>query len=44
MYNLTCTYSSYVCIGMYYVTLRKKIGKKLQTTKLMYLTSKLPVQ
>lgn len=33
MYNLACTYFSYIYIGMYYVTLRKKKGGEKATKK-----------
>lgn len=43
--GVTCTHSSYVCVGVYCVTVReKKIGEKTQTAELMCLTSKVPVQ
>lgn len=43
--GVTCTYSSYVCVGVYCVTIRiKNWGERTQTAEFMCLTSKLPVQ
>lgn len=43
--GVTCTYSSYVHVGVYCVTIRiKNWGKKLKTAELVCLTSKLPLQ
>lgn len=42
--GVTCTYSSYICVGVYCVTIRKKNGGKPPTAELMCLTSKVPVQ
>lgn len=43
--GVTCTYSSYVCVGVYCVTIRiKNWGERTQTAEFMFLTSKLPVQ